>query len=117
MDATIFSGLVSLSHRVTVYVPGTCGIDAAADNSAHVERVAAALSGWFGGATASPVLGYWLSPSAGLVSEHTTMVFAFCSEDALQAHADDLLALCVDLRDTLRQEAIALEIDGKMLFV
>lgn len=117
MDATIFSGLVSLSHRVTVYVPGTNGVNAAADNSSHVQRVAVALSDWFGGATASPVLGYWLSPSAGLVSEHTTMIFAFCDEVALQSHADDLIKLCADLRDTLQQEAVALEVDGKMLFV
>lgn len=43
MDAMIFSGLVSLSHRVTVYVPGTNGVNAAADNSSHVKRVAVAL--------------------------------------------------------------------------
>ena len=57
MDIQAFSGLFSLSHRVTVYVPGTCGVDTQADTREQVERVAASLSVWFGGATSTPCAG------------------------------------------------------------
>ena len=101
MDIQAFSGLFSLSHRVTVYVPGTCGVDTQADTREQVERVAASLSVWFGGAT----------------STNTTMIFAYAAEDALKAHAEELLQLCASIKGELRQESVAFELDGKMMFV
>ena len=117
MDIQAFSGLFSLSHRVTVYVPGTCGVDTQADTREQVERVAASLSAWFGGATSTPALGYWVSPTAGLVAENTTRVFAYATEDTLKAHAEKLLQLCASIKDELHQESVAFELDGKMMFV
>lgn len=60
---------IVLSSKVTVYVPATVAVDQAVDNTEQVKRVASALSGWFGGATSTPALGYWLSPVSGLVAE------------------------------------------------
>ncbi len=108
---------IKLSSKVTVYVPATVGVDQAVDNTEYVKRTAAALSGWFGGATSTPALGYWLSPAAGLVAENTTVVFAYTSDADLAAHCDELVGLCDDLKREMGQEAVALEINGDMYFI
>ena len=66
------SALVPLKSKITVYVPATVSVDQEIDNAAYVERVARTLSACFGGATASPVRGYWVSDSGELVKESTT---------------------------------------------
>lgn len=53
------SALVPLKSKITVYVPATVSVDQEIDNAAYVERVARTLSACFGGATASPVRGYF----------------------------------------------------------
>lgn len=109
--------LFKLSHKVTVYVPSTVDVNKPVDNSAQVERVAAALSGWFGGATSTPALGYWLSPASGLVAEKTVVVFAYAAEADLEAHIGDVVELAESLKVEMGQEAVAVEIDGEMYFV
>lgn len=109
--------LFRLSHKVTFYVPSTVDVDKAVDNTAQVERVAAALSSWFGGATSTPALGYWLSPAAGLVAEKTVVVFAYAAESDLEAHVGDVVELAESIKAEMKQEAVAVEIDGEMYFI
>lgn len=56
--------LQPLRHRVAIYVPGTNGVNTAADNAHYVKMAAATLSNLFGGATATPAIGYWMSDAA-----------------------------------------------------
>lgn len=109
--------LVALRHKITVYVPATVDVDKAVDNTAQVDAAAALLSGLFGGATSSPAVGYWLTSSGQLVKEKTTVVFAFADEKALEDGADKVVDFCRNLKEEMRQEAIALEIDGAMYFI
>lgn len=109
--------LVALRHKITVYVPATVDVDKAVDNSAQVDAAAALLSGLFGGATSSPAVGYWLTSSGQLVKEKTTVVFAFAAEKALEDGAAQVVDFCRNLKEEMRQEAIALEIDGAMYFI
>lgn len=117
MSNSRLSRYTCLRSRVAVYVPGTCGVDAAADNSATVERAAALLSGLFGGATAQSVRGYWLSDAAGLVAEDTTVVYAYADSAALDAAIDQVIDFCELIRAELRQEAIGLEVNNQMYFI
>lgn len=107
----------ALTEKVAIYVPGTCGVDSAADTSAYVQRIAGQLSGLFGGASAQTVSGYWLSPVAGLVQEKTTVVYSFCSPDALADHISDVEALARQLCKDLKQEAVTVEAFGACKFV
>lgn len=109
--------LFTLRHKLTVYVPATVGINKAVDNSKQVDDTARLLSDCFGGATSSPAVGYWRSPSAGLVREKTTVVFAYAAEEALQKHIDTIVDWCIAMRDSMQQDSVALEIDGEMYFV
>ena len=109
--------LFKLSSKVTVYVPSTVNINETIDNSKHVDKIASLLSECFGGSTSSLALGYWNSPSQGLVKEKTTIVFAYCTESALQANIDKVITACEELKNELTQDAIAMEINGEMYFI
>ncbi len=106
-----------LSSRVTIYVPATTGISKECDNSAQVDEALKLLSECFGGATKTDALGAWMSPTAGLVKERTTMVFAYCTTQQLDEHIDELVAFCEKLCKDMAQDAVALEINGEMYFV
>ena len=108
---------IKLSSKVTVYVPATCGVDTAADNTEQVKSTASLLSSLFGGATSTPALGYWLSPVVGLVAENTTVVFAYASDADLQNGIESVIEHCETLKRDMKQEAIALEINGEMYFI
>ena len=109
--------LFKLSSKITVYVPSTIDINTKIDNSEYVNRTATLLSDCFGGATSTNALGYWTSPSAGLVKEKSTLVFAYCSENDLENHLEKVIDFCDKLKSELSQDAIALEINGEMYFI
>lgn len=109
--------LFKLSSKVTVIVPATININEDIDNTPYVDRVATLMSECFGGATAAQTLGYWSSPTAGLVKEKSTTVFAYCSESDLQSKVDKVIDLCEILKEEMSQDAIALEINGEMYFI
>ena len=109
--------LQPLRHRVAVYVPGTNGVNTAADNARYVKMAAATLSNLFGGATATPAIGYWMSDAAGLVEEKTTIVYAYAAGADLERGLDVVIDFCADMRAELQQEAVSLEIDGALYFI
>lgn len=108
---------LKLSAKVAIYVPGTCGVDTATDTSFMVDRVAAALSTMFGGATAQAANGFWCSDVAGLVKENTTIVYAFCTPAALEQHVGDVVTIAQDIKRELQQEAVSLEIGGSLYII
>lgn len=109
--------LQALRHRVAVYVPGTNGVNTAADNSEYVRRAAALLSDAFGGATATPARGFWMSESAGLVEERVTIVYAYAGNEALEDQLGAVIEFCEGMKESLKQEAVGLEIDGLFYFI
>lgn len=109
--------LFPLSSKVTVYVPSTMDVDNPIDNTKYVDGVAKRFSEWFGGATSTPTIGYYSSQKSGLVKERSVMVFAYCSDTDLQEHIEEVIQLCVDLCISMKQESIALEVNGKMALI
>lgn len=109
--------MFKLSSKITVYIPATSDINKPIDNTVYVENCATLLSTYFGGATSCQVLGYWTSPSAGLVKEKTTQVFAYCSDSDLQKYIEVVIDFCEKLKSDLKQDSVALEINGEMYFI
>ena len=112
-----FENLFKLSSKITVYVPATININEQIDNTKYVDDMASLFSKCFGGSTSSAALGYWTSPSAGLVKEKTTIVFAYCSETDLQNNIEKVIDACQALKDELKQDSIVMEINGEMYFI
>ena len=108
------AGAVELSQRVALYVPGTQGPDTATDNAAQVERVAAEFSRMFGGATSQESTGFWMSDTAGLVREKTTIVYAACTAEQLRDHLPDILTLAQQIKQDM---AVSVEINGTLYII
>lgn len=118
MNTTMkLQNMFKLSSKVTVYVPTTKDINVVCDTSEWVDACATLLSNCFGGATSTETLGYWTSPTAGLVKEKSIMVFAYCSDADLQDKIETVLDFCEAMKAELGQDAIALEINGEMYFI
>lgn len=108
----------SMGSRVAIYIPGTVNISDACDNAAHIHAAALLLSSCFGGASASPVTGYWVSyGDQKLVEEHTTIVYANCKKADLEMYIDEIVTYCLQLCKELSQDCIALEVNGILYFV
>lgn len=108
---------IRLDKKIVLYVPATMGAAAACDNSAAVSAAAAFLSGLFGGATIQPGRGAWVSDSAGLVLEDTTLVYAFTDSDGLRAGLDPVIDYAGKIKREMLQEAVSLEIDGVLYII
>jgi len=106
-----------MKHQFRIYVPGTVAVDTAVDNSAAVAGCLSFLSNQFGGATAIEGAGAWLSSSAGLVTEKITICYAFTNLAGLFRGRRAVLDYAKKLRDDMSQEAISVEIDGRLFFV
>lgn len=109
--------LFKLGSKVTIYVPSTTNADQEVDNTPYVNKVAEKLSVWFGGATSTPARGYWVSTTKGLIKENTTVVFAYTDTKGLENNIDGLVSLCEWLKADMKQESVALEINGEMYFI
>lgn len=109
--------MFSLKSKITVYIPATVNINETIDNTEFVNKAATLLSECFGGATSTEALGYWVSDTAGLVKENTTMVFAYAREDDLKKNLDKVIDFCQDLKTEMKQDAVALELNGEMFFI
>ena len=45
------------------------------------------------------------------------MIFAYCSNEDLKKHIDDVINFCLNMKKELSQDAIALELNGEMYFI
>lgn len=109
--------MFKLSGKITVYIPSTMDINKKANTKKYIDECATLLSNNFGGATSCNALGYWVSPSAGLVKEKTTMVYAYCTDEDLENNLEKIIDFCEAMKKELNQDAIALEINGEMYFI
>jgi hypothetical protein len=106
-----------LSSKITLYIPATKNINEVIDNTEYVNKAATLLSNCFGGATSTPALGYWMSSTAGLTKEKTTLVFAYCKDQDIENNIDKVIEFCEGLKKELTQDSIALELNGEMYFI
>lgn len=108
---------MAFKHSFRIYVPSTVSVDTPVDNSAAVSGCLSFLSGLFGGATALRASGAWVSDSAGLVVENVTICYAFCGLRAFLRGRRAVLDYAKKVRDDMKQEAVSVEIDGRLYLV
>jgi hypothetical protein len=104
-------------HEVSVFVPTTVDVDQTCDPAQHVHRAKVLFGECFGGATVREAEGVWMSDDLGLVGERILMVTAACDEVCLNAHLDRVTAFLLELKETLRQEAMAMRVDGRLILL
>ena len=108
---------IDRSHQLVLYIPTTIAVDQAFDTTTYVERTLAFLGERFGGATSKPASGVWRSEMAGLVGETVYLVETYATEADLMMHLDAVVAYIKQLKHELGQEAMALEVDQKLILI
>lgn len=106
-----------LSHSFRIYIPGTVNVNKSTDNAAAVSGCLSFLAGLFGGATSFDASGAWLSESAGLVTEKVTICYSFTNLLGFIRGRRAVLDYAKTVRDEMKQEAVSVEIDGKLYLV
>lgn len=108
---------LSLDHAVALFVPSTVDVNQQVDNSNQVKATLSFLGNLFGGATSSNAEGAWRSEESGLVTEQVTIVRTFVSKKALDAHLDDVIHFATELKQDMKQEAVAISVDNQLILV
>lgn len=106
-----------LDSKVAIYVPSTINVSEETDNRKQVLNVIRRLSEMFGGATASDAVGGWVSQTGEVIVEKVKIVYSYCTSEQLKDRIDDILAICKDIKNEMKQEAVTLEINGQVKFI
>lgn len=117
MFAEVFGS--GLSNKVALYVPSTLNVTEQADDalvSGWVTKTHVFLAGLFGGATSQLALGSWITANGELVTEKVTIVYAY-ADSLTREHLTALKAYALDLKQALKQEAIAVDLNGILFFI
>jgi hypothetical protein len=108
---------IKLSCQVKIYVPSTINIKETTNTFEWVNKSLLFLSQKFGGSTASKALGAWVSKSGELIKEDVTLIFSYADQSLLTLYADEIYEFCLSMKNDLKQEAIALEINGELYLI
>lgn len=110
-------GLFSLSHNIKLFIPGTVNINQEIEAGEWVEDTQILFSDLFGGATTYKAIGSWASMERGLVNEKIIVVESFGTSEQVEAGLDKVISWATVIKLSLKQEAVAIEYDGKLYFV
>ena len=99
-----------LKHKIEIYIPM---------NNLEQEKVRDEVfkrfCKEFGGATINPVLGGWIDDQGALITDKIAIVFSYVS--AITPVVNKMVkTLAIEVRESLKEDAITLVIDGKADF-
>ena len=108
---------IERTHQLVIYISTTLAVNQTADTSPYVERTLAFLGPRFGGATSKQAHGVWHSEMVDLVSEDVYLVQTYATGADLMQYLDEVVAYVRGINHELQQEAMALEVDQKLILV
>lgn len=105
------------TNQVRMYIPTTVDVDTQVDTSSYVKEALALLGDLFGGATSDSAEGVWKSENAGLVGETVYIVTSYVTRSDLDRHLERILDFVDRMKQELKQEAMALEVNEKLMLI
>lgn len=107
------------TNQIGVYIPSTTDVDQVVDTSSYIDRTIDFLGQLFGGeaATSNEAHGVWNSDEVGLVSEAIYIVRTFVTQAELDRYLGDVLEYVEQLKEELAQEAMAVEVNQKLMLI
>ena len=105
-----------LQEKASIYVPSTYALNVKIVNDKFVQKIEKEMATIFGGSTTMETSGNYVSEIGTLVKEKINVVYSF-TEKIGNAEIDKLVQLCEYLKREMKQESVALEINGSMYFV
>ena len=109
--------LLGYTNQIGVYIPTTIAVDQKVNTSEYVEKTLSFMGKLFGGATYQKVQGVWNSQEAGLVQEDIHLIRSYCSQPVLDKHMGEVVDYVETLKQELQQEAMALEVNQKLMLI
>ena len=108
---------IERTHQLAISIPTTLAGDQAANTSPYVERTLALLGPRFDGATSKQAHGVWHRKMVGLVCEDVYLVQTYATDADLMQYLDEVVAYVRGIKRELQQEAMALEMDQKLILI
>lgn len=107
------------TNQIGVYIPTTTDVDQVVDTTSYIDKTIAFLGSLFGGeaATSNEAHGVWNSDEVGLVSEDIFIVRTFVTQAELDRYLGDVLEYVEQLKEELSQEAMAVEVNQKLMLI
>lgn len=105
------------TNQVSVFIPTTVEVNQTLDTSEYVKQTLDFLGERFGGATCKEAQGVWNSDEAGLVGEKVFIVHTYATQGDLNKYLDEVVEFIEKLKQELKQEAMALEINQKLTLI
>ena len=107
-----------LNSEVSVYVPGTIDRNNIIDTTDYSMSIARKFTEMFGGATITIGTGIYKSQKSDeFIEEKIIIVSANCTTKMLLDYLPEIYDLCHNLKEDLKQECIALKVNGQMGFI
>lgn len=113
----ILKNCIKLSCQVKIFVPSTVDVIVDFDSSEWIDKALCLLSEEFGGATASNALGVWQTMQGNLIKEKVTIVFSFARQEQLNDSIEKIHNFCLEMKKSLSQESVALEVNGELYLI
>lgn len=95
-----------LAHKVEIYIPRNTD-----EQEMALKNVFIAFCQRFGGGSVNPVLGGWIDMNGALVTDKIGIVYSY-TKKLTTADTKFVKGLAVEARETLREDAITVVIDG-----
>ena len=103
---------------ISLIIPSTVDVNIKIDPSKFVRKTLAFCGEIFGGATSTTkASGVWNSDAEGLVNEDVYIVMSYTTDDTLKEHLDEVFEFVRNMKEDLRQEKMAMEINKKLILV
>ncbi len=102
---------------IGIYVPTTIGANLNADPRACLDKTLAFMGQLFGGATSHQAQGVWGSQSADLVSETIHIVRSYATQGDLDHYLPTVIEYVESLKQELKQEAMAIEVNQRLMLI
>ena len=106
-----------MENKVSIYVPSTVNVNQRINNNKQVMGIVKQMSLLFGGATSYKCVGGWISDSGDIVTEKVNIVYSFCDKKSLQNNLSKVINICQQIKKDMKQEAVTLEVNGKVTFI
>ena len=104
-------------HQISAFIPGTVDVDKPIDTKEYVKKTMEYFGATFGGATSSQAQGVWNSDTSGIVNEAVHIVISYVTEDDLSRYLDEVIEFIKKIKNELHQEAMAIEINKKLVLI
>ncbi|MBN1562859.1 MAG: cyclic nucleotide-binding domain-containing protein [Anaerolineae bacterium] len=115
--AAVLASRLGRTNQIGIYIPTRLPNQPEAAMQAQVQRTLDFLDQLFGSATGYPVANQAETDPAGVAGENIHLIETFVSKADMDRHLGSVLAFVEELKTELDQDAMALEVNQKVLLV